>query len=191
MKSKALSVYDIVLCGLFAAVTVVMSQISVPVGAVPISCSLIAIYLAGTFLSVKTAVLSQVVYLLLGIVGVPVFAGFQSGVSRLAGPTGGYLVVYPIMALVISAMMIVYDRKLKDKNAAIRSAFVAATYLLSLVICYTMGTVWFSLYAGTGIAKALAVTVVPFIAGDIAKIAICTVITVTARKSFLKAIKKS
>lgn len=80
------AVRAVVTCGVFAAITAVVSQISLPIGPVPISCSLIAVYLAGLLLPVKTAFLSQLVYLLLGAVGVPVFAGFQSGVARLAAP---------------------------------------------------------------------------------------------------------
>ena len=128
-----------VLCGLFAAFTAVFSQISLPIGPVPISCSLIAVYLAGLFLPVKTAALSQLVYLLLGIVGVPVFAGFQSGAARLAGPTGGYLLVYPVMALLLSLAMVIYDKKLVRKPLAARAAYIVSAMLVSLIVCYAAG----------------------------------------------------
>ena len=69
---RKISVREIVLCGMFAAVTAVLSQISVPIGPVPISCSWIAVFLTGLLLPMRPAVLSQIVYLLLGTVGVPV-----------------------------------------------------------------------------------------------------------------------
>lgn len=178
-----------VLCGLFAAFTAVFSQISLPIGPVPISCSLIAVYLAGLFLPVKTAALSQLVYLLLGIVGVPVFAGFQSGAARLAGPTGGYLLVYPVMALLLSLAMVIYDKKLVRKPLAARAAYIVSAMLVSLIVCYAAGTAWFTVFSGSTFQKALSLTVVPFIAGDIAKIVLCTVITLSARERLQKLAK--
>lgn len=178
-----------VLCGLFAAFTAVFSQISLPIGPVPISCSLIAVYLAGLFLPVKTAALSQLVYLLLGIVGVPVFAGFQSGAARLAGPTGGYLLVYPVMALILSLAMVIYDKKLVRKPLAARAAYIVSAMLVSLIVCYAAGTAWFTVFSGSTFQKALSLTVVPFIAGDIAKIVLCTVITLSARERLQKLAK--
>lgn len=178
-----------VLCGLFAAFTAVFSQISLPIGPVPISCSLIAVYLAGLFLPVKTAALSQLVYLLLGIIGVPVFAGFQSGAARLAGPTGGYLLVYPVMALILSLAMVIYDKKLARKSLAARAAYIVSAMLVSLIVCYAAGTAWFTVFSGSSFQKALSLTVVPFIAGDIAKIVLCTVVTLSARERLKKAVK--
>lgn len=178
-----------VLCGLFAAFTAVFSQISLPIGPVPISCSLIAVYLAGLFLPVKTAALSQLVYLLLGIVGVPVFAGFQSGAARLAGPTGGYLLVFPVIALILSLAMVIYDKKLARKPLAARAAYIVGAMLVSLIVCYAAGTAWFTVFSGSTFQKALGLTVVPFIAGDIAKIVLCTVITLSARERLQKLAK--
>lgn len=178
-----------VLCGLFAAFTAVFSQISLPIGPVPISCSLIAVYLAGLFLPVKTAALSQLVYLLLGIVGVPVFAGFQSGAARLAGPTGGYLLVFPVIALILSLAMIIYDKKLARKPLAARAAYIVGAMLVSLIVCYAAGTAWFTVFSGSTFQKAMRLTVVPFIAGDIAKIVLCTVITLSARERLQKLAK--
>ena len=178
-----------VLCGLFAAFTAVFSQISLPIGPVPISCSLIAVYLAGLFLPVKTAALSQLVYLLLGIVGVPVFAGFQSGAARLAGPTGGYLLVFPVIALILSLAMVIYDKKLARKPLAARAAYIVGAMLVSLIVCYAAGTAWFTVFSGSTFQKALSLTVVPFIAGDIAKIVLCTVITLSARERLQKLAK--
>lgn len=178
-----------VLCGLFAAFTAVFSQISLPIGPVPISCSLIAVYLAGLFLPVKTAALSQLVYLLLGIVGVPVFAGFQSGAARLAGPTGGYLLVFPVIALILSLAMVIYDKILARKPLAARAAYIFSAMLVSLIVCYAAGTAWFTVFSGSTFQKAMRLTVVPFIAGDIAKIVLCTVITLSARERLQKLAK--
>lgn len=183
---RKISVREIVLCGMFAAVTAVLSQISVPIGPVPISCSWIAVFLTGLLLPMRPAVLSQIVYLLLGTVGVPVFAGFQSGVARLAGPTGGYLLAYPIMVLIIAAMMKVYDKKVSSKKTLSRALFLVGTLILSAVVCYASGTAWFTVFSGSSFGKALSLTVFPFLAGDIAKIALCTVLALSARPQLKK-----
>lgn len=188
VKSSA-QIRTVVLCGLFAAITAVFSQISLPIGPVPISCSLIAVYLSGLFLPVKTAVLSQLVYLLLGAVGVPVFANFQSGAARLAGPTGGYLLVYPVIALFLSAAMLLYDKKAAGKPLAVRAAYIAVALLCALLICYAGGTAWFTVFSGSSFRKALTLTVVPFVAGDVAKIVLCTVVTLSARERLQKRMK--
>lgn len=180
------SVREIVLCGMFAAITAVLSQISIPIGPVPISCSWIAVFLTGLLLPMRPAVLSQIVYLLLGTVGVPVFAGFQSGVARLAGPTGGYLLAYPIMVLILCAMMKVYDKKLADKAMGLRALFLVGALILSAVVCYASGTAWFTVFSGSSFEKALTLTVLPFLAGDAAKIALCTVLTLSARPQLKK-----
>lgn len=183
------SVREIVLCGMFAAITAVLSQISIPIGPVPISCSWIAVFLTGLLLPMRPAVLSQLVYLLLGAIGVPVFAGFQSGVARLAGPTGGYLLAYPIMVLIISAMMRVYDKKLGEKPMALRALFLVGALVLSAVVCYASGTAWFTVFSGSSFEKTLTLTVLPFLAGDAAKIVLCTVLTLSARPRLKKVMK--
>lgn len=183
---SASAVRAVVTCGVFAAITAVVSQISLPIGPVPISCSLIAVYLAGLLLPVKTAFVSQLVYLLLGAVGVPVFVGFQSGIARLAGPTGGYLVVFPFVSLIVAAMMLVYDRKLANKSAFVRGSYMAAAMLLSLVACYVVGTAWYKVYAGTSFVAALSLTALPFIPGDLAKIVLCVVLALALRPRLRK-----
>ena len=123
---------------------------------------------------------------LLGAVGVPVFAGFQSGVARLAGPTGGYLVVFPFVSLLVAVMMLVYDRKLYQKSAFLRGSYMAAAMLLSLVVCYVVGTAWYMVYAGTSFVAALSLTALPFIPGDLAKIVLCAVLALSLRPRIKK-----
>ena len=182
------TVREIVLCGMFAAITAVLSQISIPIGPVPISCSWIAVFLTGLLLPMRLAA-RPIVSLLLGAVGVPVFAGFQSGVARLAGPTGGYLLAYPIMVLIVSAMMKVYDKKLGEKPMALRALFLVGALVLSAVVCYASGTVWFTLFSGPSFKKALTLTVLPFLAGDTAKIVLCTILTLSARPRLKKSMQ--
>ena len=101
-----MKVRGMVLAALFAAVTAVLAQISIPiaVSAVPFSLGIVGVFLSGALLGKKEAFFAQLVYILLGLVGLPVFSQFRGGFSVLAGPTGGYLFVYPLMAFVIAAI---------------------------------------------------------------------------------------
>ena len=95
---------QLVLTGLFAAFTAVCAIITIPlpVTLVTINLALLAVFLTGALLPKGAALGAQAVYLLLGLVGVPVFAGFAAGPGILMGPTGGYLIAYPVMAFLIA-----------------------------------------------------------------------------------------
>ena len=93
---------NLLLAGLMAALTAVCSWINISLffTPVPINLALIGPYMAGLLLGLKYGVLSQGVYVLMGAIGLPVFAGFASGVGTLAGPTGGFIVGYVICAAI-------------------------------------------------------------------------------------------
>ncbi len=161
---------DLTRVALFAAITAVLSQISIPLPftPVPITFSIIAVMLAGGVLSPSQAVLSQIVYLLVGAVGVPVYAGMSGGIAKLFGPTGGYLFAYPLMAWFIAVIV---------KRFAHRSfAALVISMLGSLVICYGLGTPWLAFTAGLSAKSALMAGVLPYLPLDIAKAASCAVI---------------
>lgn len=93
MKNKKM-----VYCALMAAVLCVISPLSIPVGAVPISLATLGVMLAGALLGAQLGTLSVLIYLVLGWVGLPVFAGYSSGFTCLFGPTGGYMIGYLFLA---------------------------------------------------------------------------------------------
>lgn len=102
MQQAKISVQDICCIALMAAVTVVMAQISIPMPmGVPMTMQTFAVTLAGVILGSKRGGLSILVYVLLGAIGLPVFAGFSGGIQNLVGPTGGFLISFPIMAWLI------------------------------------------------------------------------------------------
>ena len=98
------TVKTMVYCALFAALTAVCSQLSVPIQPVPINLALFSVYMAGALLGGGRGAISQIVFLLIGAAGVPVFAGFRGGLQVLAGPTGGYIVGYVAAALITGAV---------------------------------------------------------------------------------------
>lgn len=162
---------------LFAAITCVLSVISIPLpfSPVPFTLSLLAVYLSGSFLSPLWAFLSQIIYILIGVAGVPVFSGFRSGPAVLIGPTGGFLIAYPVMAL-ITALAVKY---FKRKNGFF---LPLAGMIAALFFCYALGTAVYCLYAKASVAAALPAVVLPFIPLDGVKALIAATLRVAVNK---------
>lgn len=153
---------------LFAALTAICSQLAIPTPwQVPISMSMLAVFLSGSLLGFKWGTAAQIVYLLLGMVGAPVFNGMRGGLQVLAGPTGGYLVGYVVAAAVIGLMMPLV-------NARWNLAIVLA---VGLAACYAFGTAWFMILNHTSLVPALTLCVLPYLPGDLVKIVVTTWIT--------------
>lgn len=154
----------LVLCAMFAALTGVLSQISIPLPftPVPINLATLSACLAGGLLGAKYGFISQVVYILLGAVGIPVFSGFSSGVGILVGPTGGYIIGYALQAFIIGSIV-----KNKKNNIPV----LVGSMILGIMGCYLLGTIWFMSITKTGLIEALMLCVVPFLIGDAIKIA--------------------
>ena len=124
-KSK-FSVRDICYAGLFAAVIAVMAQISIPMPlGVPMTMQTFAITLAAVVLGSKLSAIATLVYLALGAVGVPVLANFSGGFDKFVGPTGGFLISFPLMAYIIGLGM--------EHRDAFKGAFVTAVIVGTVV----------------------------------------------------------
>lgn len=165
---------DLTFIALFVSITIILSQIVIPVEPVPISLSMIGVFLSGGILGWKKGMISQIVYLLLGIVGIPVFANLKGGIGVLLGPTGGYLIGYVITAGVIGYYMEKYN---------IKSLFaIFSGMLIGLSCCYLVGTYWLGYYLQVSFIKALSFGVIPFLLGDILKIILCGILVLRLKK---------
>ena len=151
---------------LMAALTAVMAQITVPLPAVPFTMQVLAVVLSGFLLGPRYGALAQVVYLLLGAVGLPVFAGLKGGLGILVGPTGGYLFSYPLAAaaagLAFGAMVGAV------RGRAVRSG--VGFGLLGLLVIYAVGVPWLAVQLGLSLTQALVSGALPFIPFDVAKV---------------------
>lgn len=175
---------SIVLCAVMAAITCVLAPISVPIsGMVPITLATFAVMLSGVLLGGVYGALSQVIYLIVGIVGLPVCAGYTPALPRIMGPTGGYLVGYIPLAFLCGAIYTAFGKNATGlkKYAALIGGMTAGT-----VVLYAFGTAWFCILNGTGVIEALALCVLPFLLGDAAKIAVVTVLTPRLEKAIAK-----
>lgn len=176
-RMKAFCTADIVRMALFAAILCVLAPLSVPIGPVPISLATLVLYFSVYFLDWKKATVSCVVYLLLGIVGLPVFSGFGGGIGKLVGPTGGYLAGYIFVTITAGIFIEKFDNILLQ----------AVGLILGTAILYTLGTAWFCISTGTGIGAALATCVFPFVPGDLVKVIVTLLIAPAASKQIKKA----
>ena len=98
---KKVNTLNLVFCALFAALTAVLSQFAIPIGPVPINLATMSLFIAGAVLGSKLGGLSQLVYVLLGAAGLPVFSEFSGGLQIIAGPTGGYIIGYIATAWIV------------------------------------------------------------------------------------------
>lgn len=169
--------YDIVYIAVFAVIMAICSWISIP-AAVPFTLQTFGVFIAAGVLGGKRGTLSVLVFILLGAVGIPVFANFSGGIGVLAGPTGGYIIGFLFSALVMWAM-----EKLPGK----KSIMQIVSMVVGLVVCYAFGTAWFMVVYGkangpVGLVTALGWCVFPFIIPDFIKIALAYVLSRKLRK---------
>jgi len=153
--------FNLALASIFASLTAAGAQISIQLGPVPFTLQVLIIFLAGYLLKPRWAFLSLTIYLILGAIGIPVFANFSSGVGHLVGPTGGYLVAFPVSAYLIS--------KLRRFNKILAG-------VVGLGVIYTLGWLVLGMHLGN-FHKAFKVGVVPFIGFDALKLFIAIYIS--------------
>lgn len=163
---KRFSTYDIVYIGVFACLIAICSWISIPT-TVPFTLQTMGVFAAVGLLGGKRGTAAVLVYILLGAVGMPVFAGFSGGVGVLFGSTGGYIIGFLVSALLMWAMEAVFHKA---------KWVLPVSMVLGLLACYAIGTVWFMVvYArssgAVGLMTVLGWCVFPFIVPDLLKIA--------------------
>ncbi len=141
--------------------------IPIPVSPVPISLTNLVIMISIYVLGFKDATISYIVYLLLGLVGLPVFSGFTGGLGKLAGPTGGYLIGFIFLAL-ISGLFV--DKFPKNRILAV------VGMIIGMAVTYIFGTEWLAIQLKMSFVAALSVGVIPYLAGDAVKIIIAIIV---------------
>lgn len=171
---------NLALIGLMSAVLCILGPMSlpIPISPVPISLGMLGVYLTVYILGMKKGTISICIYILLGTIGLPVFTAFGSGIGKVLGPTGGYLVGYIFIALIFG----IFIDKWKTNQVLIFLGMILGT-----AVCYLLGTAWLAKQAGMSFSAALAAGVIPFIPGDLAKIIITMLVGAPVRKALWKA----
>lgn len=171
MNTKAtrfITTYELTAIALAVALTAICSWISIPIGEVPITLQTFAVFVITGLLGTKCSVLAIIVYFLLGVVGVPVFAGMSSGF----GLTSGYIIGFIFTALVVG---------LSVRRFGKSPLVLALSMFVGVLVCYAFGTVWFIILysksiAPIGIWAALWMCVIPYLIPDCVKIAVAVLI---------------
>ena len=141
---------------LAACLLALFSQIKIDLpGYVPITLQTFMVYVTALIFKPNDAFAACFVYLCMGAIGLPAFAGFHGGISSLVSYTGGYLFAFPIMAYVIS-----YSKQINHYVACFLGTFV----------CYVIGTGYFMLVSQMALVPSLMMCVIPFLPGDFVKI---------------------
>ena len=169
VDNQKIKTKQMVLIALMTAVTCVLGPLSIPLpfSPVPISLTNFAIFLAIFVLGMKNGTISFIIYLLLGAVGVPVFSSFRGGFQVLAGPTGGYLIGFIFLALIMGFALDHFDRKLVPTIIGM---------IIGMVVCYAFGTVWIAKLLSLSFKEGLMMGVIPYLPGDAAKIIIAAIV---------------
>ncbi len=160
---KIFSTAGMTLMALFTAVTCILAPLSIPIGPVPISLTSLVIYISVYILGWKRGLITYLVYLFVGIAGLPVFSGMTGGIGKLAGPTGGYLVGF-IFTVILCGLFV------EKGNGRWYVSFIGM--ILGTAVLYAFGTAWFCISTGTVLLPALELCVFPFLIGDFIKMAL-------------------
>lgn len=165
---------------MFGALTALGAYLMIPLPPVPVTMQTLFVILAGALLGGYLGALSQVVYILLGVIGLPVFSGGKAGFGVLIGPTGGYLIGFVVGALVIG--------KLTSLKRDPGLLWLMGSMLAGVAIIYTLGIAQLMLVAKLDFIKAISVGLLPPLPGDIIKIVVAAFICRKIRARILSKI---
>lgn len=158
---------DIVYMSVFTAMISICSWISIP-ASIPFTLQTMGVFTTVGLLGGKRGTLTVLTYILLGAIGIPVFAGLTGGVSVLLGTTGGYIIGFLLSALLMWGIEAIMGRN---------QIVLAFSMVAGLIVCYVFGTAWFMLiytqHSGViGLSTVLGLCVIPFIIPDLIKIGV-------------------
>jgi biotin transport system substrate-specific component len=154
---------QMVYAAMFGALTAAGALVAIPLQPVPLTLQTLFTCISGALLGSYAGALSQIIYILLGSLGLPVFAGGKSGLGVLLGPSGGYLLGFVAGAYVIGKML--------EKRSDAGWGWVILALIICNLVIYTLGTVQLMAVTHFAWSKAVLVGVVPFLAGDGLKVA--------------------
>lgn len=171
---------QIALIGLMTAVICVLGPVSfpLPISPVPISLGVLGVLLSTYLLGMKWGTVSCTIYLLIGLVGLPVFTGYSGGVGKVLGPTGGYMIGYIFLSLIAGFFIYKWPAKWWMHLAGM---------VLGAAVMYLFGTLWLGYLMKCSFLEALWLGTIPYIPAELVKIAITLGLGGLIRKRLMKA----
>ena len=176
-KSIANKTRDLVYIAICTSLICICSWITIP-GTIPFTLQTFAIFVTLGLLGWKRGLFSILIYIILGIIGLPVFSSFNSGIGVILGPTGGYIIGF----LFSSFLYFLLEKFIKNENVKLILGFI-----LSLILCYLIGTIWFYYVYGNNIEymsfyNVMMICVIPFIIPDLLKILLAFVVVKNVKR---------
>lgn len=163
---------DIAYIALAVALITVCAWISLPIGPIPFTLQTFAVAFVGAILGWKKGGAAVAVYVLMGLIGIPVFTGFKAGAAALFGSTGGYIFGFFFLALTPALFKLV-----PVKNKWGRSAIFYGANIVGAAVMYLFGTVWFMHMYGCTVGYALTLCVLPYLLPDAVKLALAAILS--------------
>lgn len=180
------SVRNITLTAIFVALITVCSWITIPIGSIPITFQTFGVFVTAGVLGAKRGTIAVILYILLGIVGLPVFSGFASGFMRFipyseTGATGGYIIGFIFAAIIIGLFDFITKKVI---SGWIKYVISGVGMLIGDIACFAFGTVWFAVFNPWGMnwKTSFLTCVVPFIIPDLVKIIAATIVVRRLKK---------
>ena len=171
-KQNTTNTLDLVYTGIGIALITVCSWINIPM-TVPFTLQTFAVFAVLLILGGERGTLATLIYVIMGAIGIPVFAGFSGGLGIILGNTGGYIVGFIFIGLIYMALTRVFGKKMLVEIIAL---------VLGLIACYGFGTIWFMMVymrntGSVGLITVLSWCVFPFIIPDLGKMAVAFIIS--------------
>ncbi|MBQ3300072.1 MAG: biotin transporter BioY [Ruminococcus sp.] len=181
-KLTTLAMVQIALC---TALICVSAQLAIPLPiGVPFTLQVLMVMLTALILKPLYSVISLLLYVLLGVVGLPVFSGAKSGIGTILSPTGGFIIGFVLAAFFVSLLKGVLGRKLCGKLTVVRCIIV--TVIIGIPVMYIPGIALYMVYTGADLVSAIVTLTSVFILLDIAKCVIASLIAVPLNKALAK-----
>lgn len=175
---------NLVLCAVCAAITCILAPLSIPLaGGVPVSLATFAVMLSGVLLGGPLGALSQLIYVLLAAVGLPVLAGWTGGLGIVLGMTGGYIIGYIPCAWLTG---LIYKKYGETAKKPVKILFMILGMTAGNIVLYVIGTAWFMFITEMTLEASLAACVIPFIPGNIIKMAAVIIIGLPVENAIRK-----
>ena len=183
---------DLCLIALFTAIISIVSQFNIPLpGGVPMTLQTFIVPVAGIVIGSRRGFMSTLLYVILGAIGIPVFHGLTGGLGSIMGPTGGFIISFPLMALLAGMFYELSVTLSGEKNGngkiAIYYGLIVAGLMAGTLFNYAVGVLWFMIMTHNTLGTALSACVIPFIPTTIIKIILVLILAPALRHTLYQA----
>ena len=183
---------DLCLIALFTAIISIVSQFNIPLpGGVPMTLQTFIVPVAGIVIGSRRGFMATLLYVILGAIGIPVFHGLTGGLGSIMGPTGGFIISFPLMALLAGMFyelaVTLSGEKTGNGKIAIYYGLIVAGLMAGTLFNYAVGVLWFMIMTHNTLGAALSACVIPFIPTTIIKIILVLILAPALRHTLYQA----